>query len=214
LLSGLRFAGLFDYGWHYDEGGSFANFGARDQNIPDDAGETATLWAKTTVDPYFPVRFKLQQLDDCAMRASMEFFDGVTVHAIPHTEIHYLHLANRPSGTTYTGWADEPDELISANLGTLALCDTSFYHLHQSAELDPHYYPDPEIDRIGQQGDTCWTDANPETWQCPDNNYRVHATCSSWSGTGGLSGNVSQYICEEWSREDRDPKNGTFLVTW
>jgi hypothetical protein len=208
---------LHDYGWHFDETAG-ARFGARDYNYAGDAGDDAHFRVETTMAPVLPIRFKVERYpgNECMVRATPQFLYGGQVGTMSGGEIHYMHLApnSRPVNPVYTPWITEADLNHYIHVGTLDDCgvEQGSEHLHQSADLEELAADDVEVLRVSGANDTCW--ANTDNWfNCPST-YRRHQTCSTWSGTAGISGNITQYICENWSLENRDFKSGTFQQTW
>jgi len=100
-------------------------------------------------------------------------------------------------------------------------CGTASSHLHQSA----YSAGDTRLFRVWYANDTCWTNTDDFTgtnlFQCPGSGYRTHNgvtgvfPCGAWSGnTWLLSGNVTEYTCEEWSQQSRSYTSNAFIGEW
>ncbi len=217
VYPGLNKVKLWEYGWHFDE--TAGQFGAKDYNASGDEGAETAFWAKIVgLDSKYSIRFRLEHRYDCGVKVIPEYYDGYAVHEITGAEFHYTHLTNRPPSPSYTPWGWEAGYTFLHAVGNLATCGTPATHLHQSADLEQQSGKDGEVSRIGQLNDTCWS--NVDTFHCPST-YRVHDPNSECppgaaipGATGGISGNVAQYVCEEWSLEYRDPKSPAFEVHW
>lgn len=132
VYPGLQYSGLYEYGWHFDEGSPA--FGARDFNFQNDNGAYAQLLVRLTQNSAYPIRFKLTWWGQCGTRVIAQAAFGLTWVDIDRTEMHYTHVApsSRLPDPYYTVAKQNSGQYITAKIGYLDDCGTpaGFEHLH------------------------------------------------------------------------------------
>lgn len=107
VFPGLVASGLSDYGWHFDEGPAYQDFGARDYNYPGDDWGPVYLRAVFQQDPWLPVRFRGDFIGgiNCMFNVTMEFFDGAYIWVLGGADVHYLHMYPATGDPVFTPWS-------------------------------------------------------------------------------------------------------------
>lgn len=199
VYPGLQYSGLWEYGWHFDEGSPA--FGARDYNFNNDNGAYAQVLIRLTQNSVYPIRLKLTWWGQCGTRVIAQAAFGLTWVDIDRTEMHYIHVdpSSRLASPYYTYARQNTGDYITAKIGYLGACGTpaGAEHLHQSADLATG----SRIARIGYASDTCWSDTDDftgtNTYQCPRTDYKAHDSTvpcppGAWNGNYWLvSGTVA-----------------------
>lgn len=216
VYPGFAVSGIYDYGWHFDEGSP--QWGARDYNYSGDAGGSIVFSAKLTQNSSYQIRWRFEQFGSCGVKviAQANFFGWVD---IANTEMHYIHLTNRVSTGTTTGVVQNNGQAVFNFLGNAGGVGSGSEHVHQSADFS-------SSTRVAGQRfgtDTCWTDTDDFTgtnlYQCPGT-FKTHTsapTCppGAWNGSYWLlTGNVAQYQCETWSNISQSYTAPAFKATW
>ena len=226
VYPGLQVSGIWDYGWHFDEAAADSdtrrNFGARDYNFTNDSNAAVKFKVKLTTTPQYQLRWRFAHSgsDTVVVITQANFFGWVDVD---RTEMHYKHLCNRIASGTTTAAVWNVNDTITLTIGNLGSggCGTPSPHVHQSS----YQRTDTRIPRDNFANDTCWSDTDNFTGtdlhQCPLTTYRTHNgvtvgdPCGAPSGnTWLISGNLTEYFCEEWSLQPRSHTTKAFHGLW
>lgn len=200
---------LTEYGLHYDEL-SFDSYGARDFNHPDDAG-APVFFRIRVLQQQSNLGVRLSPLGECGVRAQVGRISGSGEFApFPGQSFHYLHIT--VDDRIVEGVVEDVDgssERIQAiPLGRVAAdgsgCDMGGAHLHQSADLEPGagVFATP---REREQLESCWSSAEPESWQCGQESV-------PGGGTYSRSGTIYDYIYQSWSEQPWSSQAPLYLV--
>lgn len=218
VYPGVVTSGIYDYGWHFDETNT-PQFGARDLSYAGAGSSTnAVFSAKLTATSTYPLRWRFDTVSkSCTTIVIMQVLFFGSWLDVSGTEMHYLHLADRPANGTVTNTVQSNGNSVFAFVGHLSQCATTQYHLHESADLSTS----SKVLRNWYTADTCWSDnAGSYTYQCPGGNFRLdnqNATCPPGAALfqlGAVSGPISRYQCETWSQQSRDYTLRTFNGYW
>ena len=207
ILPGINSTGIYEYGWHFDESGSF---GARDFNKTNDAGLTVYLRATVITDPGYDVRY-YKAATTCRMDAQAQGLLSGQWTYLSGTTLHYLHLVTGTTGAA--GSMRTAGSSISSSVGTIASsgsCVDGQPHLHQSGDLSASSFI---YRQLNGTNDTCWADT---TSLCSSFSWtRDWTSCTTYtSGSYTKSGSVSEYICEEWSQQSFGQNSAVFKIRW
>lgn len=198
---------IYEFGYHFDE--SNKAYGALDYNR--DSGSSVQTYVRAFVVNAlpWPVRYNRVSLSSCDLELRVEFQSGGNWFTLSGGHLHYFHITGQSTGVTSSMQGISTS--ITDTVGTPNSTCWNPAHLHQSADLSGGL-----IIREHLSGETCWIDT--DGWQCPDTYPRDNpmASCppGSSSGTDGVSGNITRYICQSWSKEYRANTATSFRYRW
>ncbi len=211
IYPGVVVAGLYEYGWHYNEAFMVSSYGAKDYNpVSGSTPVRIRATAASNLGGYYRYITAVWS-SPCDVWATAQVWDGQVWLTLGGFELHYLHVVPGTMGAT--AWMNVSNDTINHQVGTVAAtgtaCASGGAHLHQSANLAGASYNW----RNHLSNETCWILS--DGGQCSGSGpWRKHTSCSTWSGTASKSGNITEYVCNTWSKESRSINIATFLVQW
>lgn len=216
IYPGFSVSGIYDYGWHFDEGA--AQFGARDYNFANDQNANVVFSAKLTQNALYPMRWRFDSVSQsCTVVVVAQVYYALQWLDVSGTEMHYKHLVDRVANGTVTSTVQNNGSSLFYFLGHAGDCniDTGAFHVHQSADLSSS----SKLLRAWYTDDTCWS-AGSYTYQCPGGHFQLDDqsyTCppGQWNSQyGAVSGPIPRYRCETWSQRNQNYANRTFYGVW
>lgn len=219
VYPGLDDASLSQYGLHFDETGTgnYA-FGARDFNSPGDGSSPSIYFRVQLTQAYgsgVMFYFTRYGSPECNLKVQAGVMDEWGFYPYTGEVFNHLHLYTLPATGNYAGPIYSVNEGVYEYVGKVApVGNDCVYddapHLHQSGNLNG-----TSVGRVlPASNESCWTNNDGTySWQCPGT-YPDHSTCSTASGTAGVSGTITEYICQTWGYTAWSPSFRLFTIVW
>jgi hypothetical protein len=212
VLPGLNYSGIYEYGWHFDEGG---DWGARDFNRTNDGGLTVSVRGQININPGYAVRYAYSPTT-CRMDARAQGLLSGQWTNLSGTNVRYLHI--NPGSSGFTSSMQSPGTSVTASVGTVAGtggCLWGSAHLHQSGDLSGSSFL---YRKLNGANDTCWSDSlghcSAFSWS------RAYVSCSTFQwGSFARTGTIwpiasGPYTCSSWQQQNHGTSSAVFSVGW